>query len=492
MKLEQLNIPPGIYRNGTDYQSKGRWYDANLVRWENGAMLPVGGWQVWTGSTLTGKARGMHAWVDNSGDRRIAVGTQSKLYAINEAATISDITPVGITTGSESSAAQDGYGKQTFGTGTYGTPRSSLTSISPAATWSLDNWGQNLVGCLTSDGKLYEYTLSGVAAAISGAPTSCRGLVVTEERFLFALGAGGNKRKVQWCDQEDNTTWTPASTNQAGSKELATSGQIMCGKRVRGQTLILTDVDAHTATYQGPPYVYGFTRVGDGCGVAGPNAAVVLPNGTAMWMGKGGNFYTYDGSAVRPVASDVADFLARDVNWDQAEKIYGFTNGEHNEVWWLYQSATGSDSDSYVAYNAKEGHWSIGSISRSAGVDAGVHPKPMMVGTDGYVYEHETDYAYGGASIYAESGPIEIGNGDNLMWCTMLVPDELTLGDVSATFKVRDWPTDSETSYGPYTLATPTPIRFTGRATRVRVDGVRPASWRVGIMRLEVQEAGKR
>ena len=33
-----LNIPPGIYRNGTEYQAKGRYYDSNLVRFFAGTI----------------------------------------------------------------------------------------------------------------------------------------------------------------------------------------------------------------------------------------------------------------------------------------------------------------------------------------------------------------------------------------------------------------------------------------------------------------------
>ena len=33
MPLLPLDIPAGIYRNGTDLQSQGRWRDSNLVRW---------------------------------------------------------------------------------------------------------------------------------------------------------------------------------------------------------------------------------------------------------------------------------------------------------------------------------------------------------------------------------------------------------------------------------------------------------------------------
>ena len=60
-----LKLPPGIYRNGTQYQSAGRWYDANLVRWYDGTLRPIGGWRKRThnGSNiqLTGIMRGSHA-----------------------------------------------------------------------------------------------------------------------------------------------------------------------------------------------------------------------------------------------------------------------------------------------------------------------------------------------------------------------------------------------------------------------------------------------
>ena len=44
MALVPLKIPAGIYRNGTEYQAMGRWYDSNLVRWFEGTLRPVGGW----------------------------------------------------------------------------------------------------------------------------------------------------------------------------------------------------------------------------------------------------------------------------------------------------------------------------------------------------------------------------------------------------------------------------------------------------------------
>ena len=83
MPLVPLDIPAGVYRNGTEYESKGRWFDTNLVRWHEGRLQPVGGWEKFdsTQSAYDGKARGLLAWRGNDGGRFIAVGTNEKLYA---------------------------------------------------------------------------------------------------------------------------------------------------------------------------------------------------------------------------------------------------------------------------------------------------------------------------------------------------------------------------------------------------------------------------
>jgi hypothetical protein len=491
MSYLPLVFPPGVFGNGTELQAAGRWQAGNLVRWANGAMFPVGGWLPFT-SGLSGPARGAIAWVDNSGDRHLAFGTPDHLYEINEAGIVDEITPAGLTVGSEDSGAQAGYGSQLFGAETYGTPRSATSSITAATTWSLDTWGEYLVACSTADGKLYEWPLTGDAAAISGAPTGCAGLVVTAERFLFALGAGGNKRQVAWSDQEDNTAWTPSATNQAGDKELATVGAILTARRVRGQTLILTSVDAHVAEYQGPPYVYGFRSVGSGCGLIGANACAVINGDVAIWMGDAGSFYVYDGGVVRAVQSDVADLLRRNLNADQKAKVFAVTNSDFDEVTWFYPSVAGTECDSYVSYSTTEGHWMTGTLDRCAGVDKGVWPYPLYVSPAGAVLEHEVGFDYDGAAVFAESGPVQIGNGDQVMMVRQLIPDELALGDVRASFRTRFYPTDVESSFGPYTLANPTDVRFSARQVRLRIEGARATSWRVGAMRLDVQPTSLR
>lgn len=57
MAYISLDLPSGLYKNGTGRQARGRWYDANLIRFYEGTIRPVGGWRAKTDTTLTGKGR---------------------------------------------------------------------------------------------------------------------------------------------------------------------------------------------------------------------------------------------------------------------------------------------------------------------------------------------------------------------------------------------------------------------------------------------------
>jgi len=492
MALIPLQLPPGVHRNGTDFESSNRWRDANLVRWNDGSMRPVGGWDTRKASATASVPRALHAWVDNSNASAMVAGTHDKLIYINASGTLSDITPSGLTSGDVDATINTAYGGGFWGLGFYGTTRPSTGVYSEATTWALDNWGQYLLACSSKDGKIYEWQLdTGVLpTALTNAPVSNNSMLVTEERFVFALGAGGNPRKVQWCDKEANTVWSPLATNEAGDFELQTTGQIMCGVRMRGRTLILTDTDAHIATYSGPPFVYGFERVGTACGAVSRKSLVAIDQG-AFWLGANG-FFMFDGSVATELKCDVSDYIFKDISSSQISKAYAIHNSQHSEIWWFYTSEDSTENNSYVTYDYKEGHWSVGELDRTAGVDRGVFDFPIWADADGDLFNHEYGLDHDTHTPFAESGSISLGNGDQIMKVTNLIPDELTQGDVKVTFKTRFHPNDTEYTHGSYTMANPTPVRFSGRQIRMRIESNKLADWRAGVMRIEANAGGKR
>lgn len=495
-----LDIPPGIVKLGTEYQSSGRWTDGNLVRWVEGQMRPVGGWRSLTGGagpaefSLTGKARGSHAWKTNSAVPYMAIGTHSKLY-IYTGSDVFDVTPAALASGLADTTSYSGYSVGPYGRGAYGVPRTTAGATALATTWALDNFGQYLLAVNSSDGRLCEWTgnVAVAAAAVTASagvlPTGNKSVFVTEERFAMLLGAGGNPRKVQWSDQENYTDWEITATKQAGDFELQTVGTLRVGRRVRGANLLLTDTDVHVGQYVGPPLIYGFERVGTGCGVVSPQACAVT-DGLAVWM-SWGSFYAYDG-AVRPLPCSVSEYVFGDLNYSQIEKVFAVRVPVYREIWWFYPSSGSTENDRYVAYNYVENTWAIGQCGRTTGVPRGVFGNQIYVGADGKLYEHESGQQYSGATPYCESGPVELGEGERVYRLNRSIPDEKTAGQVQVRFRSRFYPNGPATNFGPYTLSSPTSLRLTGRQISIRLESAGAYDWRVGRFRFDATPMGER
>lgn len=478
MTLVKLQIPPGMVRPGTVYDARGRWYDGNLVRWHEGALQAVGGWAVLSNATsaaISGPVRGMLAWRRNAGTGYVAFGTHEAIF-VYSAGTLTDVTDGSFTTG-----AVDASG--------------SFYARTEANSWQFDTFGEDLVAVAYSDGRIlyWDSSAGGDVAALAGAPTGCRGVVVTPERFVVALGASSDGRLVQWSDQEDATDWTATTINQAGDFILPGSGQIMAGRRSKNETLIWTDSDLFGMRYIGGTFVYSFQLLGEGGAIS--RRSMAMMDGRAYWMGARG-FFAYDG-AVRPIPCEVGDYVFNRLNRAQASKIAAVVSADFNEVTWYYPSNSGSENDSYVTYDYLENHWTIGSIVRTDGIDRGFLQYPLLADADGCVYEHEngTTYADEGGSPsytpYVESGPVEIGDGDRVMHVTGYIPDEETLGEVNTRIYSRLYPTGTETTHGPYTNTNPTNVRITARQVRVRHTQV-TGGFRIGTPRLDVKPGGKR
>ena len=618
MALIPLELPAGVVRNGTKLQSRGRWYDANLIRWRDGRMRPVGGWTQTTATAVTGKGRSMFAWKDNSGKSLLAIGTATKLYIYSgSTGTPYDATPTGFVGGRSTAIEGSGYGTGVFNgnavtktvtatdiavgssttitststdfTDTFSAPEeiqasgftnsgnnktypnshyvsavaANLLTVSggltaesagasitlsaargfgedstsssltlDASTWSFDTFGEYLVAVALSDGKLYYWQPSqlaaeGAAAVVTGAPTSNTGVIVSKERIVILLGAAGNSKKVQWGDQElltGSSTWIASSVNTAGSFELETSGAIQCGRKVGDRILIWTSQDCHALDWVGPPYIYGRSKIGDACGVVSPQS-VVSVGGMAAWVSDG-SFWLYDG-VVKPLKSDVASYVFDDMNLTQVSMLYGVSNKEYNEIWWFYASKNATEIDRYVIWNFAENWWSIGQLPRTSMIDSGVFKNPIGLGSDGLLYLHEqkgstssraenvptpttfnnvglqnrslvqgTTVESETAYVYAESGPFELGRGDRVMHGKQLLTDTENLGTngLRFRFKTAQTPEETETQSVIYDIAADgyTDIRVQGREVSFKVESPYDQDWDIGHVRMEVAAGGRR
>lgn len=524
MSLISLKLAPGVKKTGTDYESKGRWFDADLIRWfgppEGPSLQPIGGWVKVTDSSdvaldLAEPIRGLLGWRSNSGIAQLALGTAAKAYAF-VLGTLTDITPAGFTVGTESATTPDGngeYGDGLYGDGIYGgVVTDTRNQIIEAGSWQFDSWDDLgnadniLLAVAFPDQTLYSWDLNVLSdlAVVTNAP-ACNAVIVTPEGSIMALATGGGRRVIEWNDRNGIatgnplTSWdgdNPAAGSEAGIFPLVGKGEILFGRRARTETLIFTSTDLWAARYVGGPIVYGFVQLGNNCGAISRHCAAEAGAAT-YWMTKRG-FYRYDG-AVTPIPCDVADYVFGDINWTQISKVCAVPVSEFGEIYWHYPSAGSEENDRYVCYNYLLDIWYIGTLSRTSGIDRGAHLYPLQVDATGAVYEHEqtgAEATYDDPSgvemvPFAESGPVELGEGDQVLTVLYLIPDDLTAGDVDATLTLQYFPDGDETVFGPFNLSEQTSIRKTARTVRLKLRQVQP-QWRVGVPRLDVRAGGRR
>lgn len=497
MAYQTLLLPPGIQRNATPYDTPGRWWDMNLVRWQAGTLRPIGGWERSTDTPLDSVARGIHMYRDNSNVRHILVGTDSKLYA-DDGDNFVDVTPSNFTPLNDTSTSA-GYGTLDYSAYTFGTARPGVSNLySPVPFWSFANWGEDVIFTANSDGLLYYYDSQNATTqttVISGAPTGNTSVVVTDERAVMAIGCGGIQRRVGWSSRESTTDWNfTSTTNTAGFLDVDARTPLTRAVKVREGVLIFSQSEAFLSRYVGLPFIYAIDRIADTT-LMSPTS-VVAYNGKAVWMGRGG-FWKYEGGFLTPLDCPILNDVF--VNIDPVfgpRRSHAVHNGAYPEIWFFYPSLGASECDRYVLWNYFEDHWSWGTLSRTAAVSGETYQKPFMGGIDGHIYEHEVGWTNAGENrastgeIFAETGMLPITDGDKGVHVTNILPANGE-GYNSLQIKLysRQTPEGSERNFGPYHPRPNgyTDCRVTGRDVRLRIEATQDAEWSIGKMRFNVE-----
>jgi len=116
MPLQQVRFLPGIDKENTAVGAQGRWVDSDNVRFRYGLPEKVSGWSSLITDTIVGVCRKQHAFVDISGNRYVALGTDKFLLIYFEGQ-LYDITPVRTTLSSATIATTDTSAVCTITTG---------------------------------------------------------------------------------------------------------------------------------------------------------------------------------------------------------------------------------------------------------------------------------------------------------------------------------------------------------------------------------------
>lgn len=399
--------------------------------------------------------------------------------------------------GNQDATQGAGYGVGAYGEGTWGTARDTFVLLPPRV-WSLDQWGEYLVAC-PRGGSIYEWQLDGSVRAqvLSNAPTQNLGIFVTAEKHLVALEPDGQKMRLEWSDQDDNTTWTPSDQNTAGGRTLTGGSELLFGLPTRGTNLLFTDASVWTMTFIGGQDVFGFDQVAAGAsGIISPRAAVDV-DGVVYWMGFN-DFYYYDG-AVRRIrnSKDIRRFVFDNLSLQQRGKCYAFPNTLFSEIWFFYPITT--EIGRYVKVNYDDWSWDVGTLVRTAGIDRGVFPLPILAGTDNLLYNHESGVNDDGAAIesYIKGSPREIAKGGQFVKVSSIIPDfKDQAGVVKLSLFTRHYPMDLEfeqTIGYVSQVANKIDCRASGRQASLQIGSETVGSfWRLGTVKVEFDAGGTR
>ena len=446
-----------------------------------------------------------------------------------------------------------GYG---WGTGNWsrlawGSGTTSSTIILDPGSWSLDNFGEQLIATI-KDGKTFTWNpgasnpLDQRATIMVGAPTSSR-LTITSDRDRHVVHFGTettigdvstqDPMFIRFSDQENYNIYQPTSINTAGTFRLDTGNKIVAAISGKDYNLILTDQAAYQMQFVGPPFTFSIRQVGSNCGCIGQHAAVYA-DGKVFWMGAGGGFFVFDGT-VKLLPSLVEDFVFTTtgdnvgVNYSSNEIIYASHNSLFNEIVWFYPAGTPSGSpavqnDRSVVYNYVENNWSVMTLARSSYADASTYDVPYATeynATDiptianlsgatntfgsSLYFAHEVgnnEIALNGTETaipaYIQSGDFDLptgGDGEYLMRVSRFLPDFKNLqGNAVVTIFLKDFPIDTGASsqLGPFTINSTTEkidTRARGRLANLKIQNNNVnETWRFGTFRADVNPDGRR
>jgi len=427
-----------------------------------------------------------------------------------------------ITAGLDTSVFGSGWGAGSWSRGSWGSAATINVLTDTLRLWKHDNFGEDLVFNVVNGGIYYWDSSAGLTSrgvtisslpGANAAPTVAAQVLVSDvDRHVVAFGCDSldnpgvqDPLLIRFSSQESVTDWEPRATNSAGDLRLGSGSKIVVAVETRQQTIVFTDASLHAMQYLGPPFTFGISKISENVTIQSPNAAVAIDD-RVFWMGQN-EFYLYDGTINR-IPCTVRDYVFKDFNFNQAEKVVAGTNTENSEVWWFYPAANSLENNRYVIYNYLEQVWYYGTLSRTAWLDRGLAQFPIAAGLAGVLYNHEIGYDDGSTNpasaieAFVQSSPIDIGDGEQFVFMRRMIPD-VDFRDSAADAPSIDVTTRIRNFNGGNYLRTTTStvnqeteqvhLRLRGRqfAMRIESDGLE-VGWRLGSMRYDLRPDGRR
>jgi hypothetical protein len=478
-----IQFEPGTFRQGSEAEMAGRWYETHLIRWVGGVMRPIDGWEKvsllngdtpadpWPGFAST--VRKTHVWVSHDGIKRWAFLCEQHLYVMTQSGEVFDITPTAGIVGPDNTLA-GGYGDDIY----YGSaggldpddgppnpdewldpPTNSIPNPAYPTTvglptiyedpngygmqrpdrleqalligpmWSLDNFGDTLLAMASTDRKLYEWDpmVPGtpakpvVADTDRGIVPQGRCFVVTPERhvIVFEDDAGNKFNKFGWCSQELLHDWKYDDPDNSAGFYELEPAEPFI-------TAVVTryGVLAFTATRTYLITYYGEPYVYSYAFIGNYNApvsgnAITALANRTVWQSSDG-FWYFDGVNIQPLACTVLDWVQQLKDPVwQYRRCVAIPIGSQSEVWFFFPSKDNTENTHFAAYNFDEKWWSQGHGICRTAGVAGSALSYPTMSDGAHVFFHEKGLYYTDASVLPYAQSAAINVAKGARMCTL-------------------------------------------------------------------------
>jgi hypothetical protein len=262
--LQQVKFLPGIDKQNTVVGAEGRWVDSDNVRFRYGLPEKVSGWSSLITDTVVGVVRKQHAFVDISGNRYVALGSDKFLLIYFEGQ-LYDITPVRTTLSSATIATVDTSAVCTITTGSaHGLIAGDIVLLDnvtlPGGTGYVDSDFEDKLFQVTGVTSSTVFTVTQSTAATATVSTGGSIDIIPYEN----VGPAAQSYGYGWgTDTWGAGAWGEASSAQdvvlePGLWSLDNYGQVLIATIANGKTFTWNAGDASRLTTRASTSTSGF------------------------------------------------------------------------------------------------------------------------------------------------------------------------------------------------------------------------------------------
>jgi hypothetical protein len=382
-------------------------------------------------------------------------------------------------------------------------------------------------------------------AGSTGAPDVVDGFTISEGHgHAIAWGCNdfgdpGNQNKmlIRWSDRHNPFNWTPSAVSESGGDILRHGSMILGAVPTKDEVLFFTDGAVYAMRFVGYPEIYGISLITENVTAFSRMSAVAVDN-SVYFMGNE-QFYVYNGN-VEPLPKKISSFVFDNMNLEQRQKVFAGVNSAFTEVFWFYPDGDSFECNRYVSYNYSTGAWGMGSFdmasltegsggstsyNRTAWQDSGIFDNPVSSYVLSYLpnntpetqksalMTHEKGTTAQGGTIehYAETGEVDLAEGDRYAFYDKIIPDievfdvnDGVNGEINIDLIGRDLPgkdpkapasvmvqfTSGSDEYTPD--FNKTTVRGRGRTVSLKVrSNASGFGWRMGDMRVRIRPDGR-